>query len=146
LAQIETTAGRGARPGVEALIESAADLLNVEAICCSSPRLEAVHFGGADFAASLEMPLLAGGVDVSGYPGDPFHYPLGKFLIAGRANGLQVVDGPYLNVRDVDGFRTFATRSHLLGFDGKWVLHPDQVNACNEIYTGAAPVRYRPRP
>ncbi len=83
----------------------------------------------------MEMPVLTGGVQIPEYPGDHFHYVFSKILMAGRANMLQVIDGPYLRIRDTDGFRDFAARTRTLGFDGKWVLHPDQVTVCNEVFT-----------
>ena len=75
----------------------------------------------------MEMPVLTGGVQIPEYPGDHFHYVFSKILMAGRANGLQVIDGPYLYVRDPDGFRDYCQRTKTLGYDGKWALHPDQV-------------------
>jgi citrate lyase subunit beta/citryl-CoA lyase len=94
-----------------------------------------VIFGPADFAASMEMPVLTGGVQVPAYPGDHFHYVFAKILMAGRANGLQVIDGPYLYVRDEDGLRDYAERTRMLGYDGKWALTPDQATVLNEIYS-----------
>jgi citrate lyase subunit beta/citryl-CoA lyase len=135
LTQIEATTGRQTKVGIEAQIETTRGLINVEEICAASPRLETIIFGPADFAASMEMPVLTGGVQIPEYPGDHFHYVFSKILMAGRANGLQVIDGPYLRIRDSDGFRDFAGRTRILGFDGKWVLHPDQVTVCNEVYT-----------
>jgi citrate lyase subunit beta / citryl-CoA lyase len=135
LTQIEATTGRESKVGIEAQIETTRGLINVEEICEASPRLETIIFGPADFAASMEMPVLTGGVQIPEYPGDHFHYVFSKILMAGRANGLQVIDGPYLRIRDSDGFRDFATRTRILGFDGKWVLHPDQVTVCNEVFT-----------
>ncbi|MGH9102755.1 MAG: HpcH/HpaI aldolase/citrate lyase family protein, partial [Acidimicrobiales bacterium] len=95
LSQVEANVGlpRG-HVGIEAQIESTLGLINVEAICAASSRLEAVVFGPADFAASMEMPVLTGGVELPDYPGDHFHYAFSKILMAGRANGLQVIDGP----------------------------------------------------
>lgn len=135
LTQIETTTGRRSRVGIEAQIETTRGLINVEEICAASDRLETVIFGPADFAASMEMPVLTGGVQISEYPGDHFHYVFSKILMAGRANGLQVIDGPYLKIRDTDGLRDYANRTKILGYDGKWALHPDQVTALNEVYT-----------
>jgi citrate lyase subunit beta/citryl-CoA lyase len=135
LTQIEATTGRPSRVGIEAQIETTRGLINVEEICAASPRLETIIFGPADFAASMEMPVLTGGVQIPEYPGDHFHYVFSKILMAGRANGLQVIDGPYLRIRDTDGFRDFARRTRILGYDGKWVLHPDQVTVCNEVFT-----------
>jgi citrate lyase subunit beta/citryl-CoA lyase len=121
--------------GIEAQIESARGLVNVEEICAASPRLETIIFGPADFSASMEMPVLAGGIQIPEYPGDHFHYVFSKILMAGRANGLQVIDGPYLKVRDSEGLRDFALRTRILGYDGKWALTPDQVTVVNEMYS-----------
>jgi citrate lyase subunit beta/citryl-CoA lyase len=136
LRQVEARAGLPeGHIGIEAQIETTRGLINVEEICASSPRLEAIIFGPADFAASMEMPVLTGGVQVPEYPGDHFHYVFSKILMAGRANGLQVIDGPYLYVRDPDGFRDYCNRTKVLGYDGKWALHPDQVTILNEVYS-----------
>jgi citrate lyase subunit beta/citryl-CoA lyase len=121
--------------GIEAQIETARGLINVEEICAASPRLETVILGPVDFSASMEMPSLAGGLQIPEYPGDYFHYVFMKILMAGRANGLQVIDGPYVKVRDPEGFRDFCTRTQILGFDGKWALHPDQVTILNEVFS-----------
>src|SRR4051812_20329519 len=121
--------------GIEAQIETARGLINVEEICAASPRLETIIFGPADFAASMEMPVLTGGVQIPAYPGDHFHYVFSKILMAGRANGLQVIDGPYLYIRDPDGFRDYCNRTRTLGYDGKWALHPDQVTILNEVFS-----------
>jgi citrate lyase subunit beta/citryl-CoA lyase len=135
LTQIEATTGRAGRIGIEPQIETALGLINVEAICASSERLETIVFGPADFAASTEMPVLTGGVQIPEYPGDHFHYVFAKILMAGRAYGLQVIDGPYLKIRDLDGLRDYAMRTRILGYDGKWALHPDQVTVINDVYT-----------
>ncbi len=121
--------------GIEAQIETTAGLIHVEEICAASPRLEAIIFGPADFAASMEMPVLTGGVQIPEYPGDHFHYVFSKILMAGRANGLQVIDGPFLKVRELDSLRDFAQRTRVLGYDGKWALTPDQVTVLNELYS-----------
>ncbi len=121
--------------GIEAQIETTRGLINVEEICAASPRLETIIFGPADFAASMEMPVLTGGVQIPEYPGDHFHYVFSKILMAGRANGLQVIDGPFLKVRELDALRDFAQRTRVLGYDGKWALTPDQVGVLNEIYS-----------
>ena len=136
LAQVEQAAGLPVgHIGIEAQIETARGLINVEEICAASPRLETIIFGPADFAASMEMPVLTGGVQVPEYPGDHFHYVFSKILMAGRANGLQVIDGPYLYIRDPEGFRDYCERARLLGYDGKWALHPDQVTILNEVFS-----------
>src|SRR5215203_2250688 len=136
LAQVEARAGLAhGHIGIEAQIETTRGLINVEEICAASPRLEAIIFGPADFAASMEMPVLTGGVQISEYPGDHFHYVFSKILMAGRANGLQVIDGPYLKIRELDALRDYAMRTRTLGYDGKWALHPDQVKVINEVFT-----------
>jgi len=135
LTQIEASTGRRARVGIEAQIETARGLLNVEEICAASPRMEAIVFGPADFAASTEMPVLTGGVQIDEYPGDHFHYVFAKLLMAGRANGLQVIDGPFLKIRELDALRDYSMRTRILGYDGKWALHPDQVPVINEVFT-----------
>ena len=121
--------------GIEAQIEDAKGLVGVDAIAAASPRLETLVFGPADFIASINMQTLAVGEQPPGYTeGDAYHYILMRILMAARAHGLQAIDGPYLRVRDVDGFRKTARRSAALGFDGKWVLHPDQIAAANEVF------------
>jgi citrate lyase subunit beta / citryl-CoA lyase len=135
LSQIEQTTERASRVGIEAQIETARGLINVEEICAASPRMETIVFGPADFAASTEMPVLTGGVQIPEYPGDHFHYVFSKILMAGRANGLQVIDGPFLKIRELDALRDYAMRARILGYDGKWALHPDQVTVINEVFT-----------
>src|SRR5215216_3010046 len=125
LTQVEAHAGLPAgHIGIEAQIETARGLINVEEICAASPRLEAIIFGPADFAASMEMPVLTGGVQIPEYPGDHFHYVFNKILMAGRANGLQVIDGPFLKIREPDAFRDYCNRTKVLGYDGKWPCIP----------------------
>ncbi|GAA5192977.1 aldolase/citrate lyase family protein [Rugosimonospora acidiphila] len=121
--------------GIEAQIENAKGLVNVDAIAAASPRVETIIFGPADFMASINMRSLAVGALHPGYPGDPYHYILMRILMAARTYDLQAIDGPYLQIRDIDGFREVAKRSAALGFDGKWVLHPDQIEAANQVYS-----------
>jgi len=121
--------------GIEAQIENAAGLVNVDAIAAASPRVETIIFGPADFMASLNMKSLVVGALHPDYPGDPFHYVLMRILMAARMYDKQAIDGPYLQIKDVDGFREVAKRSAALGFDGKWVLHPGQIDAANEVYS-----------
>ena len=136
LNQVEAAAGLPAgHIGIEAQIETARGLIEVEEICAASPRLETIIFGPADFAASMEMPVLTGGVQIPEYPGDHFHYVFNKILMAGRANGLQVIDGPFLKIREPDAFRDYCNRTKVLGYDGKWALHPDQVTILNEVFS-----------
>jgi citrate lyase subunit beta/citryl-CoA lyase len=136
LTQVEKKAGLPVgHVGIEAQIETTRGLINVEEICAASPRLETIIFGPADFAASMEMPVLTGGVQIPEYPGDHFHYVFSKILMAGRANGLQVIDGPFLKVRESEQFRDYCQRTKVLGYDGKWSLHPDQVEILNEVFS-----------
>jgi len=135
LTQIEKRTGRQSTVGIEAQIETAQGLINVDDICAASPRLETIIFGPADFAASTEMPVLTGGVQIPEYPGDHFHYVFSRILMAGRANGLQVIDGPFLKIRELDALRDYSMRTRILGYDGKWALHPDQVRVINEVFT-----------
>jgi citrate lyase subunit beta / citryl-CoA lyase len=136
LSQVERNSGLPVgHIGIEAQIETTRGLINVEEICAASPRLETIIFGPADFAASMEMPVLTGGVQIPEYPGDHFNYVFSKILMAGRANGLQVIDGPYLYVRNLDGLREFAQRTRVLGYDGKWALTPDQAAVLNEVFS-----------
>ncbi|MFF4774032.1 HpcH/HpaI aldolase/citrate lyase family protein [Microtetraspora fusca] len=136
LTQIEKALGLTRRIGIEAQIESARGLVNVDAIAASSDRLETLVFGPADFMASIGMKTLVVGEQPPGYgEGDAYHYILMRILMAARANDLQAIDGPYLAIKDVDGFRRVARRAAALGFDGKWVLHPSQVEAGNEVFS-----------
>ncbi len=137
LTQIETTMGyEVGRIGIEAQIENAAGLIAVDAIAKASPRVETIIFGPADFMASINMKSLVVGEQPPGYDvGDAYHHILMSILMAARANDKQAIDGPYLAIKDVDGFRRVASRSAALGFDGKWVLHPGQVDAANEVYS-----------
>lgn len=136
LTQIEKAVGLPVgRIGIEAQIEDATGLVNVDEIAAASPRLETIVFGPADFMASVNMKSLVVGEQPPGYPADAYHYVLMRILMAARAHGLQAIDGPYLQIRNVDGFRETARRSAALGFDGKWVLHPGQIEASNEIYS-----------
>src|SRR2546421_5371640 len=136
LTQVEQNAGLPlGHIGIEAQIETTRGLINVEEICAASPRVETIIFGPADFAASMEMPILTAGVQIPEYPGDHFHYAFSKILMAGRANGLQVIDRPFLKVRDGDAFRDYCQRTRILGYDGKWALHPDQVTILNEVFS-----------
>lgn len=138
LTQVEKTVGLPAgRIGIEAQIENAAGLVNVDAIAAASPRLETIVFGPADFMASINMKSLVVGEQPPGYPADAYHYILMRILIAARARDLQAIDGPYLQIRNADGFREVARRAAALGYDGKWVLHPDQIAAANEIFSPA---------
>ncbi|RCG21251.1 CoA ester lyase [Streptomyces diacarni] len=135
LTQIEKTVGlEVGRIGIEAQIENAKGLVNVDEIAAASPRMETIVFGPADFMASINMKSLVVGEQPPGYPADAYHYILMRILMAARTHDLQAIDGPYLQIRDVEGYRKVAQRAAALGFDGKWVLHPGQVEASNEVF------------
>ncbi|MFD3592003.1 HpcH/HpaI aldolase/citrate lyase family protein [Nocardia sp. NPDC058640] len=137
LTQLEKASGlEVGRIGIEPQIENALGLRNIDAIATASPRVQALVFGPADFMASINMRTLVVGEQPEGYDtGDAYHHILMTILLTARAHGLQAIDGPYLQIRDVDGFRRAAGRTAALGFDGKWVLHPGQIDACNEIFS-----------
>ena len=139
LSQAEQAAGVPAgSTRVEAQIEDAAGLAAVEAIAASSPRLVSLIFGPGDFMASVGMRSVTVGGQPSGYPFDAHHYALMRILVAARANGLQAIDGPYGRIRDLDGLRSSAVAAAALGYDGKWVLHPSQVDIVNAAFTPSA--------
>lgn len=137
LGQIEQAMGyTPGQVGIEAQIEDAAGLAAVEQIAASSPRLEALVFGPADFMASLGMRSLEIGAQPAGYlGGDAFHYPHLRILVAARAHGLQAIDGPFAAIHDTAGLGRAAASVAALGFDGKWVLHPGQIDPVNAAFS-----------
>ncbi len=137
LAQVERAEGLEAGGiGIEVQIENALGLVNVDAIARASERVETIIFGPADFMASISMKSLVVGEQPPGYDvGDAYHYILMRLLMAARAHDRVAIDGPYLAIKDLEGFRRVAGRSAALGFDGKWVLHPDQIEAANEVFS-----------
>jgi citrate lyase subunit beta/citryl-CoA lyase len=139
LTQVETANGFDVgRIGFEVQIESARGLQDIDNLAVASPRVESLVFGPADFMASINMRSLVVGEQPPGYDvGDAYHYALMRILVTARAHGLQAIDGPYLQVRDVEGYRRAARRTAALGYDGKWVLHPDQIAVGNEVFAPA---------
>jgi citrate lyase subunit beta/citryl-CoA lyase len=136
LTQLETLHGLPVGGiGIEAQIENAMGLTNIDAIA-AGPRVQALVLGPADLMASLNMRTLVVGEQPEGYDvGDAYHHVLMRILVAARTRGIAAIDGPFLKVRDVEAFRRVAGRSAALGYDGKWVLHPDQIAAGNEIFS-----------
>ncbi len=134
LAQLELKHGFEQPIGIEVQIESPRGLVEIERIAAASPRIETLIFGPGDYAASAGMPQLTVGAIDPSYPGDAWHYVLSRIVTTARAFGLQAIDGPYAAIRDLEGFAEVARRSRILGFDGKWALHPDQVPICNDTY------------
>jgi citrate lyase subunit beta/citryl-CoA lyase len=135
LTQIEAARGIAHRIGIEVLIESALGLANVEAIAQASPRLEALHFGVADLAASLRARTVSIGGTNPDYPGDQWHAALARVATACRAFGLRPIDGPYGDFQDAAGYRAAARRAAALGYEGKWAIHPSQIALANEVFT-----------
>jgi citrate lyase subunit beta/citryl-CoA lyase len=136
LGQIEQDTGdEPGRIGIEAQIEDARGLAKVDEIAATSPRLRALVFGPADFMASVGMRSLRVGAQPDGYVGsDAYHYPLLRILVAARSHGLAAIDGPYLAIGDLDGLAKAAASTAALGYDGKWVLHPTQIEIVNSAF------------
>jgi citrate lyase subunit beta/citryl-CoA lyase len=135
LDQIEESLGIDKRIGLEVQIETATGITNIDAIAGASERMEDLIFGPADMSASLGLPTVTAGLPMPGYPGDHWHFILMRILVAARNANLQVIDGPYLVIKDLDGFREMAMRARALGYDGKWALHPGQIDVLNEVFT-----------
>ena len=148
--QIENAKKRTKKIGFEILIETALGMANVEAIAQSSKRNEAMSFGIADYAASTRARTTSiGGVhpeygvltDKDGdaprdyFWGDPWHYALSRMMVACRAYGLRPIDGPFGDISDPDGYKAAARRAAVLGFEGKWAIHPSQIPLANEVYS-----------
>lgn len=151
IGQIEMARGLPVgRIGIEVMIESAAGVQAAVAIAAASPRLEALHFGPADYTASIGARTTAmGGVnpdyhvltdpdDEGGrevHWGDVFHYPLSQMVVAARAADLRPLDGAFADFKDVAGYRAQAKRARALGCEGKWCIHPSQIEHANELFS-----------
>lgn len=136
MSQIEMDRGFTAKVGLEALIETALGMANVEAIARDgSSRLEALHFGVADYAASTKARTVSIGGLSSDYPGDQWHAALSRMTVACRAYGLRPIDGPYGDFGDAEGYLAAARRAAALGLEGKWAIHPSQIALANEIFS-----------
>ena len=133
--QIEQAKGFTHKIGLEALIETALGMANVEAIAQASPRLEAMHFGVADYAASNRArTVVIGGLNPD-YPGDQWHAALSRMTVACRAYGLRAIDGPFGDFSDPDSYILAAKRAAALGLEGKWAIHPSQIALANEVFS-----------
>ena len=133
--QIEEAKGFSNKIGIEALIETALGMANVEAIATSSQRMEAMHFGVADYAASNRARTVnIGGLNPD-YPGDQWHHAISRMTVACRAYGLRPIDGPFGDFNDPDGFLLAARRGAALGIEGKWAIHPSQIELANQVFT-----------
>jgi malyl-CoA/(S)-citramalyl-CoA lyase len=135
VSQIEEAKGIPHRLGIDVLIETALGMANVEAIAQSSRRLEAMHFGVADYAASCRArTVVIGGLNPD-YPGDQWHAALSRMIVACRAYGLRPIDGPFGDLKDPEGYRLAARRAAALGAEGKWAIHPSQIALANEVFS-----------
>ena len=133
--QIEQAKGYSTRVGLEALIETALGMANVEAIAQFGGRLEALHFGVADFSASMRARTTnIGGLNPM-YPGDQWHAAISRMVVACRAYGLRPIDGPFGDFSDPEGYKDGARRAAALGCEGKWAIHPSQVALANEVFS-----------
>ena len=138
LTQIETAKGFSNRIGIEALIEITLGMANVDAIATASPRMEAMHFGVADYAASCRARTTnIGGLNPD-YPGDQWHHGLSRMLVACRAYGLRAIDGPFGDFNDADGYLDAARRGAAMGYEGKWAIHPSQIDLAHEVFSPPA--------
>jgi malyl-CoA/(S)-citramalyl-CoA lyase len=151
--QIETAKKRTKRLGFEVLIETALGMANVEAIAQSSRRLEAMSFGVADYAASTRArTTVIGGVNADYgvltdktadgardfHWADPWHFAQNRMLVACRAYGLRPIDGPFGDFSDPDGYLAASRRAAVLGYEGKWAIHPSQIALANEVFSPSA--------
>ena len=123
------------RIGIQVLIDSARAVQRVDDIAAASPRLRALILGPGDLSASLGFGQLTIGTPDSQYPGDMWHFVFMRLLVAARSNDLLVIDGPYAAFDDVVGLERAAQRTELLGYDGKWVIHPNQIDTVNRIFS-----------
>jgi citrate lyase subunit beta/citryl-CoA lyase len=135
LTQIEEAHGLRHRIGIEVLIETALGMVNIDSIAQSSRRLESLHFGVADFAASVRARTTSIGGLTADYPGDPWHAALARLTVTCRAYGLRPIDGPFGDFSDAEGYTAAARRAAALGVEGKWAIHPSQVQLANDVFT-----------
>jgi citrate lyase beta subunit len=136
--QIEQEKGLKNKVGLECLIETALGMVNIEEIAQSSKRLEALHFGVADYAASLRArTVVIGGLNPD-YPGDQWHHGLAKLVATCRAYGLRPIDGPFGDFNDPEGYINAAKRGAAIGIEGKWAIHPSQIEHANTVFSPPA--------
>ena len=135
ISQVSQAKGIQHRIGLEALIETALGLAHVVAIATASVRLEAMHFGVADLAASLRARTTSIGGLNEHYPGDQWHGAMSQIAAACRAYGLRPIDGPFGDFSSPEDYRCAARRAAALGFEGKWAIHPTQIEIANEVFS-----------
>jgi len=135
LTQIETNKKIKNKIGIECLIETALGMSNIKEIAKSSERLEALHFGVADYAASLRArTVVIGGLNPD-YPGDQWHHGLSQLVMTCRAYGLRAIDGPFGDFNDPDSYILSAKRAAAIGIEGKWAIHPSQIDLANKVFS-----------
>jgi citrate lyase subunit beta/citryl-CoA lyase len=135
LTQIESQNNLKNRVGIECLIETALGMSNIKDIATSSNRLEALHFGVADYAASLRArTVVIGGLNPD-YPGDQWHHGLSQLVMTCRAYGLRAIDGPFGDFKDPEAYIASAKRAAAIGIDGKWAIHPSQIDLANNVFS-----------
>ncbi len=135
LNQIEQNKKFENRIGLECLIETALGMSNIQSIATSSSRLEALHFGVADYAASMRArTVVIGGLNPD-YPGDQWHYGLSTLVMTCRSYGLRAIDGPFGDFNDKEGYLDASKRAAAIGFEGKWAIHPSQIDLANEVFS-----------
>jgi citrate lyase subunit beta/citryl-CoA lyase len=135
LTQLEATLGLRRRIGLEVLIEESEGLANAAEIARASDRLEAIIFGAGDLSASQRARVDGNFDPVSEYPGDFWHFARFQVVTAARAAGIDAIDAPYPAYQDPDGYRRSAVHASLLGFDGKWAIHPSQIPIAHEVFS-----------
>jgi citrate lyase subunit beta / citryl-CoA lyase len=136
LTQIELARGYAVgRIGIEAQIEDATGLIACERIAAASPRMETLIFGPGDYSAAVGIPVTTIGGVPEGYPGDHLNYLYSRLVVAARAAGIQAIDGPYAAVKDEEGLRARARLARALGLDGKWTIHPSQIDIVNAVFS-----------
>lgn len=135
LSQLEAKLDLDRRIRLEVLIEEVEGLANAEAIAVSSPRIDALIFGVGDFSLSQGARVDTNFVPLGDYPGDFWHYARNKIMVAARIAGIDAIDAPYPDYRDLAGYERDARRASLIGYTGKWAIHPSQVPVANEVYS-----------
>ena len=125
----------GKKIGIEVLIETAMAMEYITEIASSSSRIESLIFGPGDYAASIHMPSLTIGELRRDYQGHVWHYAMARIRNAAASSGLQAIDGPYAVIDDLKGLEETARIARSMGYDGKWVIHPRQLDVCNRVFT-----------
>jgi citrate lyase subunit beta / citryl-CoA lyase len=135
LTQIEKRLKLPHRIGLEVLIEEVEAIVNIEEIALASPRLEALIFGPGDYSASQGMDSRVIEGHLADYPDDPWYYVRNRIAIAARLAHIDAIDGAYADFKNSDGYQRECTRANILGFNGKWAIHPNQIGLANQVFS-----------